>query len=132
MSTQFINRWFNFAKKHLDKCDHHTHNIVAVVVINKTLVSVGWNNINKTHPDMFRHSVHKKKHAEVMALNLAKHRYQDLSEAKLIVYGQTKAGNQICSKPCKYCQKIIKEYGVKEVIYSSHNSFETYYEENIA
>lgn len=128
MSYTYIARWFTFAKRYLHRCDHHSHNIVAIVLVNKSVVAVGWNNINKTHPKMAKYSEHKKKHAEVMALSKAKTKNHDLSNAQLIVYGQTKAGNQICSKPCKYCQQIIKDYGVKEVIYSSHTGFSSYIE----
>lgn len=129
MSNNYIFRWFNFAKRYLHRCNHHTHKIVAVVLVNKSVVAVGWNNINKTHPKMFKYSEHKKTHAEVMALSKAKATNHDLSNAQLIVYGETKAGNKIYSKPCQYCQKIIQEYKIKEVIYSSHEGFDSYKDE---
>lgn len=122
MSTYFINRWFTFAKRYLNKCDHRSHHIVAMILINRKLIAVGWNDTNKTHPEMFELNCHKKLHAELMAINKVKHKH-DLSKAQMVIYAQTKAGNQVLGKPCPYCYELIKKYGIKDVIYSSHEGY---------
>ena len=118
-SNYFIDRWFSFAKRHIFRCDHRTHNVVAVILINKRLISVGWNDTNKSHPEMSQLNCHKKLHAELMAINKVKHKH-DLSKAQMVVYAETKAGLKVLGKPCPYCHELIKRYGIKDVIYSSH------------
>lgn len=93
--------------------------------IKNKLISFGWNNIDKTHPMMNVHHEHKKLHAELCAINRCKHKH-DLSKAVLFVYGENSKG-QCVSKPCQYCEEIIKEFGIKKVVYSTYEGFEEIY-----
>lgn len=124
MQSLFINRWIKFAQKQTHRCEHENYRMVAIVLINKKLISLGWNNA-KTHPKMRALDEHKLVHAELMALAKVAKR-EDLAKAQLFIYGETKAGNIITSKPCPCCQQLIKEANIKEVIYYNGTHFESY------
>lgn len=111
-------------KKYLSKCNHPTHSIVAAIFIKGKPISFGWNDIEKTHPIMSNLNEHKKLHAELCAINRCKHKH-DLSKATLVVYGENTHG-QCTSKPCQYCQEIIKSFGIKKVVFSTYEGFKTF------
>lgn len=96
----------------------------AALYSGSTLLSVGYNVYDKTHPryvdiDDVGEEFCRNTHAELMALTRRKHR----ADKRLIlyIYRETKDGNPAHSKPCSVCMKIIKEYGVKRIRYVGKN-----------
>lgn len=114
-----LRKYLKWSKKIIHKCNHKKYKITAVIVINGKPISYGWNNIDKTHPVMGL----RRKHAEITAINRCKHKI-NLNKAILIVYGEDKFGNTIKSKPCKYCQKFIKKFNLKKIVYSTPNGYQ--------
>jgi deoxycytidylate deaminase len=98
--------------------EHHTHQISCVIAKGNKILSAGVNKI-KTHPS----SNHpwKMTHAELDAI-LGCNR-EDLVGADLYLFRQNKNGKLACSKPCKYCQELIRLSGIKRVIYTNEGSY---------
>lgn len=84
------------------KSSHHQHFHAAVVVVGGSIQSVGWN--------------HGKTHAEVKALQqLWPNKRKDV---KVYSLRFTKSGKWSMAKPCKNCEKYLRENGVKTVFYT--------------
>lgn len=97
----------------------------AMIIRSRRPISFGWNDIDKTHPHMCRLHIHKKQHAEHNAINKARHKH-DIKGATMVVYGENREGSCL-AKPCEYCQEILKDYGIKKVIYSTPEGYDVMY-----
>lgn len=113
-------------KKHPDE-DYYV-NIIAVGFCGNRVISYGFNS-PKTHPrmkevadkynikTMYEHSkrdyVSRCLHAELDAINNATKPLD-----KLVVLRENSMGELACARPCRICQHIIKEEGIKDVYYS--------------
>jgi deoxycytidylate deaminase len=108
------NRFFQAARKASFKSTHRQHKIGCVLVYKNKIVSVGFNQL-KTHPE----STHPYKsiHAEFDAIY--KSNSLALSDCDLYVYREDKKGKPAIAKPCKYCDLLIKQVGIKNVYYTS-------------
>lgn len=78
---------------------------------NKRILSVGTNQIYKTHP--YSRSTLCTLHAEVSAIVRAKNLHGNLNGAKLFVIRVDRFGNPKFSKPCQGCMSLIIENGLK-------------------
>ncbi|HAW76438.1 MAG TPA: hypothetical protein DCW74_11980 [Alteromonas australica] len=83
----------------------------AIIKKNKLLASA--HNINKTHPKFGSGDYHML-HAEGHAIWKAIRAGHDISGATMYVYRE----NQNLAKPCPCCMALIREHGIKEVIYT--------------
>jgi len=102
--------------------NHHSHRMAAVVLNKKIPISWSWNEI-KTHPRS--PTPWKMCHAEINALiNLD---YEISKGCTIIVYRENRNGELAEAKPCSYCEKMIKDKGIKKVYYTSDNSWKEYY-----
>lgn len=106
------------AKKVAQKADHDTFQIGAMVMQKNTPLSFGFNMQKKTHPKMRQYHAHKTVHAELAAILKVRHKH-DLKGATMVVFRQTKDGIPANSRPCECCQKILREYGFKKIIYTT-------------
>jgi len=101
----------------LIRAAQHSHSpdfkMAAAIEVNNEVISVGYNKF-KTHPT-FGSGIFGHIHAEMDAIRLALKRTNDLSKAILYVYRR----NYNLAKPCVHCQKVIKQYGIRKVIYSN-------------
>ena len=106
-------RFFEAAKKASLKSTHHQHKIGCVVVYKNKIISVGFNQL-KTHPE----STHPYKsiHAEFDAIYRCDSRF--LSDSDIYVYREDKKGNLAIAKPCKYCDLLIRQTGIRNVFYT--------------
>jgi cytidine deaminase len=86
---------------------------IGAAIARKNKVLVCAHNIKKTHPK-FGSGNYKTLHAESHAIYKAVRRGIDLSGTTIFVYRV----NDLLAKPCKWCQKLINDHGIKEVIYS--------------
>lgn len=106
-------KFFNVAKK-LSSLSNHKKPMGCVVVRGKKIISRGYN-IKKTHPES--HSFYNLLHAEHVAiLNAYK---QDLKGCEVYVYRETKDGLLGNSRPCVYCERILRSSGIKKVFYTT-------------
>lgn len=96
----------------------------AALFASSTLLSVGYNIYDKTHPLYTDRNENgeefcRNTHAELMAITKRKH----LNNNGLImyVYREIQSGVPAHSRPCKICMKILQEFGVKKIRYISKN-----------
>ena len=105
----------------LTKADNkHSYLLAACIIVGKERY-FGWNSY-KTSPK-FKRSVFCETlgewieancmHAEMHALHRASINHNDLSKAKIKIARVRKNGEFTMSRPCKHCQKMMKNLGVK-------------------
>lgn len=121
-------RYFDVAKAVSETANHNSFMIGAAIVVGKSIISVGANDKDRSHPlqkkynafrfndDKCKHSIH----AEIDAITKAKNQIDDFSDAKLFVYRLQKNGNLGIARPCKGCMEAIKDFGIKEIYYSTN------------
>ena len=114
-------KFFDTAKRLSKKSEHHKHHIGCVIVNKNTLVGFGFNKL-KTHPK----SNHKYKstHAELHAI-LGVPR-DELRGSDMYLYRQHRDGQLATAKPCKYCEKLIKQSGIKRVFHTVEGGYDYY------
>jgi len=96
------------------------YNFVAMLV-NPKPVSIGHNNMQKTHPIIARYNAFQKMHAEIDCLNGAPE--EKIPGSTLFIW--RKKGNGFgMAKPCPMCEQELKSKGVREVVYSTEEGFE--------
>lgn len=112
-------RFFMLAKKLASHSDHSQHHLGAAIVSGNKVIGVGFNK-NKTHPKSF----HKFKgiHAEFSAVMNS--REQNVRGASIYVYRETKNGTLGNSKPCIFCQDMLRSVYIKNVYYTTENGYE--------
>lgn len=106
--------------KHAQECANessHKQKLGAVVVKGSRILSRGFNTM-KTSP----RSTHpwKSLHAEATALLGAR---CNIEGADIYVARTTHDGVIANSKPCPYCMKLIKSYGIKNVFYTDNEGY---------
>lgn len=121
MSTNSTDRFFDIARR-LSKKSDYCHQLGAVVAKKNKIVGLGFNQPHKTHPRS--NNRFKTIHAELDAiLGLAK---EDLEGSTIYVYREHKDGSPANSKPCQYCQMLIKQAGIKKVCYTDDGQYKEY------
>lgn len=111
-------RYFNLAKK-LSKKSTHQFQLACVIVKKNIIISLGVNSI-KTHPKSL--TPYRMTHAEVDAVASAN--IEDLNGATAYLYRENKAGDNAISKPCPYCEMLLKRVGIKTVYYTVEGGYE--------
>ena len=92
---------------------------VGCAIVNKnTIVSLGFNDGSKTHPKS-PHPFHSL-HAEVDAVVSAR---TDMSGSIIYVARILKNGKLAMSKPCQYCEALLKRSGIKAAWYSTSDGW---------
>jgi deoxycytidylate deaminase len=92
----------------------------CVIVKGNSVLSIGINNGEKTHPKSL-HPFHSL-HAEVDAVASAKG--EDLSNSTAYVARLFKDNTLGMAKPCQYCETLLRRCGVKEVWYSTKDGWQ--------
>jgi deoxycytidylate deaminase len=98
------------------------HNLTAIIKDRKgRVLAVGRNSYEKTHPLQYKAGVATGRpnqtflHAELAALL----KISDWQKAyRIEIFRYTKDGKPALAAPCKACQFILKQTGVKEVIHT--------------
>ena len=90
----------------------------AALFSGSTLVSIGFNKYCYSHPES--NSLSTATHAEHVAV--LRRRYYSNKNLTMYVYREDSKNRPSCSKPCKNCQDIMKEIGVKRVRYYGANN----------
>jgi len=113
-------RILNLAKRLSEKSDHPKFKLGCVIFKKNNVVSVGFNKM-KTHPRSPHHW--KMIHAEFHALLGVSP--SDLLGSSVFVYRENhKSGNVGLAKPCKVCEKMLHDVGIKEVYYTTSTGIE--------
>jgi deoxycytidylate deaminase len=103
------------------KQTHESYFHVAFILNKKAIVSIGWNDTNKSHPATKKYPYHQlsKIHAEMSAI--LKMKGKDCSHLTLVVIRLNAKNELKNSKPCKGCQAMITENNFSKVWYSNDN-----------
>lgn len=111
-------KFFELAKKMSLKSNHHQHRIGGVVVNKSKVISLGFNKC-KTHPKS--NQPFKNIHCELdCILGVDK---KLLKGASIYLYRETKEGMPAISKPCKWCEALLRESEIKTVFYTDAGMF---------
>lgn len=94
----------------------HQFHLAAVLYRKNKVIKIG-TNVKKTHPKFVRTyedgSVQGHLHAEMDVLRYSK------PGDKITVLRFSPRGDLTMAKPCRFCQKFIREYGISEVTYTN-------------
>lgn len=109
----------------------------SVIMYKNKVISVGYN-INKSNPIQKRYNKYRTTkdrefdiekhdnglHSEHMALRNAVRLFNgDLSKCSIFVYSAKKNGSTRLSRPCKACYNLLKDYGIKNMYYTTENGY---------
>lgn len=114
-------KFFQLAEKLAEKSTHYNHKHGAVLVRKGRVLGVGFNSY-KTSPK----SPHPWKfiHAEFSAI--LNSRLEDFTDCEIYIIRTKKLGGLGNSKPCKFCERMIKSLNIRVVHYSTDfNDFKT-------
>lgn len=111
-------RFFQLAKK-LSFKSPSQFKLGAVIVNSGHIISVGYNNMSKTHTRS--KSFGQFLHAEIHALLGTS--YEETKNGTIYVYRQDRNGIIADSRPCPICFKEISLAGIKRICYSTRAGF---------
>ena len=130
-------RFFKFAREATRWADYHGTRsapaIGAVAVYKGSIVAEAWNT-NKTSPLQAQYNVYRyrdadtpcKAHCETQLIQRLRWRFGDnIDWAKLHIYlyREYKDGSLAPSRPCPSCMAMLKDFGIKKVMYTTENGF---------
>jgi deoxycytidylate deaminase len=125
-------RYFNMAKNMSKLSDFQTHHIGCIVVYGKHILSTGFN-MSKTHPIQCEYNKYRninagemtahKLHAEICALSKIQNMEIDWRKVEIYIYREKKSGQLALAKPCKACNRYIKDLKIKHVFYTGDDSY---------
>ncbi len=98
--------------------------IGASILVKSKVVSSGCNQRFKSSSLTRKYHNSQMIHAEVAAIIKLKNK-DLLKGSTIVVYRQLKnpKGKIALAKPCETCLKILKDYGVKKMIYTTENGY---------
>lgn len=94
--------------------------LAAVIIQKNCRIAVGINYRYKTHPSCREFDPHKTVHAEINAIMRTVNK-DKLKGSTIVVYRQDNHGNSAMARPCDMCEKMLRKYGVKKMIYTNNN-----------
>lgn len=131
MTEARINKYFELARQACKFSDMHKTKVGSVFIYKNKVISVGYNS-NKTAPiqalwnqerfdkeSTYLHTLH----AETTALLHAKNFDIDWSKVYVFNWRTKKDGSQGLSKPCKSCEAMLKNKGIKNIFYSTDSGW---------
>src|SRR5687767_242881 len=110
--------FFRLAKEISQYSEHHQHKLGAVIFVKNKPVAFGFNQ-KKTHPIMAKLNSKRTTHAEIAAVSAIKNKKR-LKGATIVVYRQQKDGSPGMARPCDCCEKILTQYGIDKIIYTTY------------
>lgn len=93
----------------------HNFRLGAVIYKGKKIINSGFNQSHKTHP-ISKHPF-STIHAEVDAIIGT--RREEMHGANIYVHRLLKNGNAGLAKPCRYCESLLGDIGIKRIYWSS-------------
>jgi deoxycytidylate deaminase len=107
-------RYIRLAQKLAEKSDYINYRMSCVVVKGGRVIAVG---INKLKSGIVKHPSYGSKaiHAELDAILTIDP--EKLKGATVYVGGITKTGGLLKSAPCPICQSLLREYGIRCVVF---------------
>lgn len=128
--TKSHRTYFKAAKAISEMSDFERVKIGAVAVYSHRIISSGTNS-TKTNPLQKKYNIHRFSvdsghtlHAETQCLlPLIGRKDIDFSRVYLYIYRQHKDGSLAMSRPCKSCEQLIRNLGIKKIYYTGDDSF---------
>lgn len=123
-------KYFEVAKTVASTSTYERVKIGCIIVLKKHIISVGVNSY-KSHPiqkyyNRFRFNpddaINHTLHAEIQAL-LMLPKDLDVSDATLYTYREFKDHQLAPSRPCQSCMRMIKDYGIRRICYTTEDGF---------
>ena len=126
--------YLNKAKEISYQSDFKQCNIGCIAVYKNIILAKGFNT-NKTNPLQKEYNKYRKLdwnngiepkaklHAEMMCINKIKNLDIDFNKVTLYIYRENKNSELAICKPCKACQKAIKDLGIKTIYYTINNGY---------
>jgi tRNA(Arg) A34 adenosine deaminase TadA len=117
-------RYFRHAYHEMEKSEHHVR-VGAVLVLKNGKMFMGHNINAKTHPMLKKHYSHfcMSIHAELYCLLQA--RFEDLTGSKMYIVREDRSKLALIkpARPCRFCMKLIREWGIKKIFYSTSSGY---------
>lgn len=99
--------------------DHDQHKLSALLLDSKgRIVNYGINHLTKTHPKFHRINKLKTLHAEAALLYSTPLTTKRLGKHSIFIFRSHKDGTLANARPCEDCMKVIKQYGIKSIVYT--------------
>lgn len=92
--------------------------MVAIIMKGGNILSIGYNDYNRLQYSFKKENKYNNSaglHAEMSAIK--KCSKTQLKGATIMVWGVSKAGNFILTRPCESCRNAIKKVEIKKIIY---------------
>ena len=130
-------RYFKFAREAARWADYQGANasppaIGGVAVYKGSIVAEAWNT-NKTSPLQAHYNVYRyngntpcKCHCETQLIQRLRWKFGDGIEwekVHIYLYREYKNGNLALSRPCPSCMAMLKDFGIKKVMYTTTDGF---------
>ena len=102
----------------------------AVAIYGNKVLAIGWNSeklstmqakYNTRTRGFNGHEYKSSIHAEMMVVNKIKYLDVDFSQVRIFVWRGQKT--PMLSKPCKACEKAMRDLGIRKVFYTGANSY---------
>jgi len=115
--------------------DYNQHHIGCVLEYKKHIVTSGYN-VDKSHPVQARYNKYRKMrglniahklHAEIMCLQAAKKYDINFGECTLYIFRAWKTGEWAMARSCASCLAMIKDLGIKRIVYTTDNGYAVEY-----
>jgi len=111
-------RFFELAEKISKLSTHKKHKMGSVLVRKNRLISFG-TNLMKTHPKS--PSIFKYIHAEFNCIINSK--LDNFDDCEIYTFRKTPGGKIANSKPCFYCENLLRSLNFKNIYFSDENGF---------
>ena len=93
------------------------HNLIAFIVKGGSILSIGLNDMNRTHPIYWNGEHDHGVHAEYDAINSYRGKDGGLNGSSLYVLRIRRDGSLGNSRPCEHCWRKMMKVGIKTVYY---------------
>lgn len=91
----------------------------SYLLLGKKIVSVGLNNMKKTHPLGARYSQFPYIHSEINSIVRSDIKVAELQNCTMVNIRLGKRGSLLLSRPCNSCARILADFQIGEVLYSN-------------
>lgn len=134
LNNHTLQQALRIAKEESLSSDFHSAKLGAVI-FNMHHIYASSHNSNKTNPLQAQYNKYKDKncsswkhsvHAEISCIHKFLQKYYlnlpQVNKLMILIYRQHKNGKYAMAKPCKICERALRNLGIKNIIYTGENS----------
>lgn len=123
-------KYFDKARQAVMVSDYYKTHIGCVAVYQGTIIKIGCNS-NKTHPIQKKYNKYRKPsdsmlpklHAKINCISSIRHFDINFSKVRLYIYRIRKDQPFGLFRPCPSCMAAIKEFGVRDIYYTTNDGY---------